>query len=768
MKHYADQSASHNPPVGGGPPTGPLNTTGARGTGAVVDVSASMIGKDLRSYGATGDGATDDTSSVNAALADICANGGALIIPDLTFRIVGELKMSRCTQPWRISGAGLKATLAFQGQSVGLYIENNEVRGSIEELTFGGTSGQAIELYNDQHITLYKNVITGGGAIVPAGGPQAGLWVQGGSDITVEENTFTGNGPEIGSGCVSSTGTAVACPSGYDFVSNFFYYPGNLTASTTERLRLIGNRIYGSNTQISMVAFNACDSEITGNYIDQNDAYRNEATVYALGGQGYGINVYGNAHVGGSSGNWVSTVLAGGTVTTIMTRGSVIPYVVGQWVCANSALGSINNTDFDGCYQITGVNGSGGSTPSFSWSRIGANDSASAIDIVNAVPRTTITGNHVENTAGSCIYAQSMIDGHVDDNVVSKCAQMLPSTSIPMAGITVSGATRLTVNNNTINTAISLNANPIKGQIYIPSGIAAAMSYDSTYNGNTVTNFAGNGILLGQGRLNNVSGNTIDGATVGSSGVYTVPGAALSLLTESHNAIQRVRYAGIGTGGGIPPGYGTGIVFSNNVIGGNVPSSPMAYCIQLVHGFVGASIEGNSCAGMDSAAAVNGSAMKEGIDDGGLATQIVGNTVSSVSDYGYLESGTDAQVSGNYGYNDHNSFAATGSKRGRVHDNVFGVYSSMAGIGIVWNPDTLHWGNQFTDGPDQGTCRLVAGSCTVSTHEVQTWSMIRLTRRTAEGTLGELSIGAVAANTSFVIESNSGGDTSTVFWEIVH
>ncbi len=760
-----------NLPLGAATDTGIRKGDAADVSGSVAagdTVFESMTGKDVRSYGAKGDSVTDDTAAVNAALADVCTNGGTLIIPNLTFKISGQLSMSGCAQPWRIAGAGRKATLAFQGQNMGLHIANDTARGSIEHLTFGGTSGQAVYLYNVQSLTFYKNPITGGGSIVPAGGPQAGLWVQGGADITIEENTFTGNGPTTGSACKNSSGSPAPCPAGYDFVANFFYFAANSATSTTERLKLIRNRVYGSNTTISMAAFNTPDSEITGNDVDQNNAYLNDTTAHAMSGQGYGINVYGNAHVGGSSNNWVSTVLSGNVVTTTMKSGSVVPYAPGQWVCANAKLGTSYNTDLGGCYPITGVSGSGGSTPIFTWAKVGTNDSTFQIDIVNAVPRTTINGNHVTDTAGACIYAQSMIDGHVDENVVSKCARMLPTTSIPMSGITVSGATRLTVSNNTINTAVSLNPNTISGQTYIPHGIGAALSYDSAYIGNTITNFSGDGILLGQGRLNTVAGNTIDGGSVGNSGIYTAPGAAVNLLTVSHNTIHRTTYAGIGTGGIVPNGYGRGLVISDNIIGGNTPSAPMSYCIQLVYGFTAANVTGNSCDGFGESSVASGRTMHEGISDDAQATQITGNTVANVSDYSYLEAGTDGQLSNNTGYNNNNSFAASGSRRARVYGNNFGTYSSMSGIGIVWNSDTLHWGNQFTDGPKQGTCTLTAGTCTVSTHEVQTWSRVLLSRQSADGITGNLSIGAVTANRSFVIHSSVSSDTSTVFWEIVH
>ena len=65
-----------------------------------------------------------------------------------------------------------------------------------------------------------------------------------------------------------------------------------------------------------------------------------------------------------------------------------------------------------------------------------------------------------------------------------------------------------------------------------------------------------------------------------------------------------------------------------------------------------------------------------------------------------------------------------------------------------------------------GTAVLVAGTVTVNTTSVAANSRIFLTVQVAGGTQGHLSIGARVAGTSFVINSTSGTDTSTVAWEI--
>lgn len=66
-----------------------------------------------------------------------------------------------------------------------------------------------------------------------------------------------------------------------------------------------------------------------------------------------------------------------------------------------------------------------------------------------------------------------------------------------------------------------------------------------------------------------------------------------------------------------------------------------------------------------------------------------------------------------------------------------------------------------------GVATLSSGTVTVSNTTVTASSRIFLSRQTASGTLGHLSVGTVVANTSFVINSSSGTEASTVAWLIV-
>ncbi len=69
----------------------------------------------------------------------------------------------------------------------------------------------------------------------------------------------------------------------------------------------------------------------------------------------------------------------------------------------------------------------------------------------------------------------------------------------------------------------------------------------------------------------------------------------------------------------------------------------------------------------------------------------------------------------------------------------------------------------------RGTATMVGGTVTVSTSQVKTGDLIFTSRNTTGGTAGHLNapVASIVDGTSFVINSSSGTDTSTVNWWIV-
>jgi hypothetical protein len=138
-------------------------------------------------------------------------------------------------------------------------------------------------------------------------------------------------------------------------------------------------------------------------------------------------------------------------------------------------------------------------------------------------------------------------------------------------------------------------------------------------------------------------------------------------------------------------------------------------------------------------------------------------------------SGTGASVGGiESGMSDSNQSLQNAAVRvfadsaGDDDDTVFGVKGGAAGalgqqFGIT-HAGKLVFNNDGGADEVAGRAVLVGGTVTVSTTAVESNSLIQLTRCVTGGTVGHLSVGTVTADTSFVINSSSGTDTSTICW----
>jgi hypothetical protein len=179
--------------------------------------------------------------------------------------------------------------------------------------------------------------------------------------------------------------------------------------------------------------------------------------------------------------------------------------------------------------------------------------------------------------------------------------------------------------------------------------------------------------------------------------------------------------------------------------------------------------------------------------------ELLDNTIIAPPRHGILVAGNDYEIRGNRIYNPAAGVAANGiylntitGQFCRVIDNTIiddrgthlmfmGVQVTSAALAeVVGNriggytgsaisaAVALRSNNKLSSGNAAGKATLVAGTVTVSTAEVQAGDTILLTNVLAGGTVGILSVGAIVAGTSFVINSSSNTDTSTVFWKIEH
>lgn len=291
---------------------------------------------------------------------------------------------------------------------------------TIKNISFSGSVSQTIYVDEASNVTIDHDSVMGGGSAAGAKFPHAGIWIQGGQNISITNNKLTANGPAAG------------VPSGYDIVVNPLAVVPPYTATA---VHVRGNTILQSNVQASITLFNcnSCDAEF--NTVDQNNRYNGDGT-----GQGYGIIAY------STNGTKVTSInRRRNVVTATFSRKPEYPFLVGSHIAVNSAVQGVHGTNFNGDFNVISASDS-----TLIWHQVGADDDAESGAVNQASSGFTAIGNTVTNTAGSCIYLQSMTDSTVTKNTLRECAQQTPDFDLPQAGVAVIGE-RNTVTGNSIN-----------------------------------------------------------------------------------------------------------------------------------------------------------------------------------------------------------------------------------------------------------------------------------------------------------------------------
>lgn len=120
----------------------------------------------------------------------------------------------------------------------------------------------------------------------------------------------------------------------------------------------------------------------------------------------------------------------------------------------------------------------------------------------------------------------------------------------------------------------------------------------------------------------------------------------------------------------------------------------------------------------------------------------------------------------------------SGSSNGTIDNNIFqketiATTLTVTPTGTGANNIKVGPHNVFLNGATNGspasfgTATLVAGTVTVLNTNVNSGMVIMLSRNTPSGTTGDLRLGTITNGSSFVINSSSGTDTSTVNWYFV-
>lgn len=157
---------------------------------ALYDTTASTL--NVKEYGALGDGTTDDTATIAAAVA-ACPEGGEVYFPRGTYRLSGTITISKAIT---ISGAGYESCIYLTTSDDGFLFDGHLITGGLNgfvlrDMTFeGGTgTGNAIKLYRC-HRNRIENIN------IPTIG-EAGLYLYGSILNTIINMTVSVNLPPV-------------------------------------------------------------------------------------------------------------------------------------------------------------------------------------------------------------------------------------------------------------------------------------------------------------------------------------------------------------------------------------------------------------------------------------------------------------------------------------------------------------------------------------------------------------------------------------------
>lgn len=338
----------------------------------------------------------------------------------------------------------------------------------------------------------------------------------------------------------------------------------------------------------------------------------------------------------------------------------------------------------------------------------------------DACKRASVNGNVVENTGGTGIYIQDVVDVTVGNNVMLNVAQTQADTGLPVGGVAFNGCTNAASIGNVIDTS---------GK----AGVTTTGGVRITIVGGSAKNCLGPGYYLrGTGDGTVISGVLAEDCAYN---IWSDATAKAGIVIEGVTSrLSKTTFRGIELGN-VSGARITG-VSSNNARSGLVILAGANNSVSMV------------C--MD-----NSTESANTYDGIGLAC-----TSSKV--FG-CRSGNSGATGQRYGVNSTGNYC-TIQNNDCTRNQTDGCSLSGTAIQTGGNRQSL----SATPGATQGSGVLVGGTVTITTDEVRTADLIVLTCVAAGGTQGIARVSTITNATSFVITSSQGADTSTYQYQIIH
>ena len=408
-----------------------------------------------------------------------------------------------------ITGVGDQSVLAFNpasnlGDSISAVGASNIELDHVK-VTGSSTTQRLVSVTaNSSNVRVHHVTISGAIPTAPGLGAIAGIYIDGSSDVWVENSIFSSNG-------MSTPGT----------ISNadIMVYSNNASS----RVHLRNNRISGSQSNVSIEVHDCTDCDAIGNSIDQNNQIGSDHTQ-----GGYGITFY-QSTVAAKRGRIIGNQIRNTAGSGIYYASANSPPAIGGVIEGNT-LETIAQQESDSTLAVGGI-------------------------AVNNCAQCVVRGNTIVSSTLSGIEAAGSTTGElISHNTIKSPAKY---------GIWLTGAMAdATVDHNDIDTptnvGIFFDTQVNRIQLLdntVRSGLAAGIYFtlganDSKIMHNTVYSWAGGnyGIRVITGSANTITENTLSTSTSASIGI----GNSSSNSTIALNNIHDI------TGGG------TGIIQTGN------------------------------------------------------------------------------------------------------------------------------------------------------------------------------------------------------------
>jgi len=430
---------------------------------------------DVRDFGATGDGTTDDGAAFEKALARAARSGGIVAVPKGTFVV---RRMLRLTTGVSIEGVANASVIEhIDGTPIVLLCATAHKVG-VRDLEIRGRFSFGLVIDRSTDVVVKKCVISGGTTQWSPTAFCGGILSIYSSDVSLEDNTLTRNGL-VRKGVLSS-----------DIQVNGF---GANVSSHGIHIR--GNRCSSISTQYCIGAYDMQRSEIEGNICSG-------AKTGANNNNGYGILIY---ETPSSPGSCLENTVANNRVSDV--EGSGIYLVKSDHSrVLNNSLDRVANVQADHTLPVAGI-----ALNQSQYVLIRDNEILSAgragISVASNRPgvgHVDVANNTISHCRGIGIHLRGLLtDVHVSYNTVT-------DTSGGIGGDTPEPQDQIVIEQNTVSR--TTGSSP---------GIILSNAALSAVRNNRISDSGGYGLVVSlRDAKSEVNGNIVAGSGHGSVGKY--------------------------------------------------------------------------------------------------------------------------------------------------------------------------------------------------------------------------------------------------------